>query len=110
MRRFLSSGIVWLTSVSLAIAGEPTVDQSSVSSLPTFAQSKPAVDGVNGKLQVYGGAGQNNSVSISSFPGLAPQATSNNVWNGIGGATGTITVPLSHSFCAPVDLGSGAFS
>lgn len=50
--------------------------------------------------------------TLSAFqasPGLPPRATSNNVWNGIGGATGTISVPIGHSFGAQVDLGSGAF-
>jgi len=95
--------------VSTSVYAADATDQSSVSSFQSFAQSKPAVDGVNGKLQVYGGAGQNNSVNISSFLGLAPLATSKNVWNGIGGATGTITVPIGHSFGAQLDLGSGAF-
>ncbi len=97
---------------SLAISGAALADEA-VSSLPMLSTitsgTKPAVDGVNGKLEVYGGAGQNNSVSISSFPGLAPQANSNTVWNGIGGATGTISVPIGHSFGAQLDLGSGAF-
>ncbi|MFM8860652.1 MAG: hypothetical protein ACKOEW_11310 [Methylocystis sp.] len=105
----MKASLLGFVTALLVSASVYAADQSSVSSLPTFAQSKPAVDGVNGKLQVYGGAGQNNSVSVSSLPGLAPQATSNNVWNGIGGATGTITVPLSHSFGAQVDLGSGTF-
>ncbi len=82
------------------------------SSLPMITAmtsgEKPAVDGVNGKVQVHGGAGQGNSVSISGIAGLSP-AQSQTVWKGIGGATGTITVPIGHSFGAQVDLGSGAF-
>ena len=85
----------------------------SDTSLPFFAAinsgTKPAVDGVNGKMDVFGGAGQSDSVSISSFPGLSPRAQSNTVWKGIGGGAGTITVPLGHAFGAQLDLGSGAF-
>jgi len=69
---------------------------------------KPAVDGVNGKLTVYGGAGQGNSINIAGIPGLSP-ARSSTVWKGVGGAIGTISVPLGHSFGGQLDLGSGAF-
>ena len=84
--------LLLLSSVS-AIA-EDTAPASSASSLPLItvmtSGTKPAVDGVNGKLDVYGGAGQGNSVSISGIPG-------------------TISVPIGHSFGAQIDLGSGAF-
>ena len=105
-----AASLLVLSSVS-AIAAD-TASPSDASSLPMITAmtsgSKPAVDGVNGKVQVYGGAGQGNSVSISGFPGLSP-AQSQTVWKGIGGATGTITVPIGHSFGAQIDLGSGAF-
>jgi hypothetical protein len=48
-----------------AIADD-TGSSSSASSLPMItamtSSDKPAVDGVNGKVQVYGGADQGNSV------------------------------------------------
>ncbi len=109
MLRLATSVFALLALISGPLAAEQAQDGSSVYVLPTFAQTKPAVDGVNGKIEVYGGAGQNNSVNISSFPGLAPTADSKTVWNGIGGAAGTITVPIGHSFGAQLDLGSGAF-
>jgi hypothetical protein len=111
MKKFLSvlSLAAFISPLAFA-ADAPPLAGSTVSPTPLFVTStKPAVDGVNGKLQVYGGVGQNNSVSISSFLGLAPQAESKTVWNGIGGATGTITVPLGHSFGAQLDLGAGSF-
>jgi len=46
--------------------------------------------------------------SIRRNPGLSP-AQSSTVWKGAGGAIGTISVPLGHSFGGQVDLGSGAF-
>ena len=97
---------------SAALASELTTT-TSITSLPLFTAinsgEKPAVDGVNGKLQFYGGASQDNSVNIANIPGLAPISNANTVWRGIGGATGTISIPLTHAFGAQFDLGSGAF-
>lgn len=71
---------------------------------------KPAVDGVNGKLDVFGGAGQSNALSINSIGELSTYgANSSANWNGIGGVVGTVTVPIGHQFGAQVDLGSGVF-
>jgi hypothetical protein len=97
---------------SVSATADDAASTGPASSLPMITAmtsgEKPAVDGVNGKVQVYGGAGQGNSVSISGIPGLSP-AQSQTVWKGIGGATGTITVPIGHSFGAQIDLGSGVF-
>lgn len=105
LRRF-SSIIAVLAFNSLAHA------DGAVSSIPMLASmtngTKPAVDGVNGKLEVYGGAGQANSVTIGAIQGLSP-VQSSNIWNGAGGAMGTISVPIGHSFGAQLDLGSGSF-
>jgi hypothetical protein len=111
MFRSIGAAIATLLLGSSALAADQvSTPVAEVSSVPFFAaSSKPAVDGVNGKMAIYGGAGQNNSVSISSFPGLAPLAESKTIWNGIGGATGTISVPLGHSFGAQLDMGAGAF-
>ena len=95
----------------LVISGFALAEDIS-STLPMLATmtngSKPAVDGVNGKVEIYGGAGQGNAVNISGIPGLSPTQFSTN-WNGTGGAIGTITIPIGHSFGAQLDLGSGAF-
>lgn len=108
MKRLLAAIGIVVGIASASMAADEDLS-SSVSSLPTFAQSKPAVDGVNGKLEILGGAAQNNSVSITSFYGLAPRAQSNGaIWNGIGGAGGAISIPIGHSFGAQIDLASGA--
>lgn len=102
--------IAALVSFGIAIAAEQTAMPSSVSLLPTFAQAKPAVDGLNGKLDVFGGAGQSNALSINSIGALSPYTSVYSLnWNGIGGAVGTVTVPLGHKFGGQIDLGSGAF-
>lgn len=97
---------------SVSALADDASSTSPMSSLPMITAmtsgTKPAVDGVNGKLTVYGGAGQGNSINIAGIPGLSP-AQSSTVWKGAGGAIGTISVPLGHSFGAQLDLGSGAF-
>ena len=102
---------LFLTGVSPALA-EESPQSNRLSPLPMLAETsgqvKPAVDGVNGKVQVYGGAGQGNALNISGIPGLSPWQSSP-TWKGIGGGTGTLTVPIGHSFGAQVDLSSGAF-
>jgi hypothetical protein len=109
LRRFATI-IVALAFSGPAMAAEQTTMPSSVSLLPTYAQTKPAVDGLNGKLDVFGGAGQSNALSINSIGALSPYATNSSAnWNGIGGVVGTVTVPLGHDFGAQIDLGSGAF-
>ena len=97
---------------NVPVLADDTVSSGTASSLPMIATmtdgTKPAVDGMNGKFTVYAGAGQGNSVNIAGIAGLSP-AQSSTVWKGAGGAMGTISVPLAHSFGAQVDLGSGAF-
>lgn len=94
-----------------ALALEQAVYETTADTLPFFAAlssgSKPAVDGVNGKLQIDGGAAQSNAVNISGIPGLSSRQSSTS-WNGIGGAIGTISVPIGHSFGAQLDMGAGA--
>ena len=104
----LSSVSLLAANAALAADQMPTPSDTS---LPFFVAinsgTKPAVDGVNGKLQIDGGAAQGNAVNISGIPGLSPLQSSNN-WNGMGGAIGTITVPIGHSFGAQLDMGAGA--
>ena len=97
---------------SVSALADDASTTNPTSSLPMITAmtsgTKPAVDGVNGKLTIYGGAGQGNSINIAGMPALSP-AQSSTVWKGAGGAIGTISVPLGHSFGAQLDLGSGAF-
>ena len=108
----IKAAISLLMLSGVSALADDTASISSVSSLPMItvmtSGKKPAVDGVNGKLTVYGGAGQGNSINIAGIPRLSP-AQSSTVQKGPGGAIGTITVPLGHTFGAQVDLGSGAF-
>ena len=102
-----------LLSTVSAVAVEQANSNSVPSApLPFFADissgSKPAVDGVNGKIQIDGGAAQANGVSISGIPGLSPSRKSSNNWNSTGGGIGTITIPIGHSFGAQLDMGAGA--
>ena len=84
MKTFKAAIFLLLLSSVLAIADDKA--SSTASSLPMITAmtsgTKPAVDGVNGKLDVYGGAGQGKSVSIYGIPGLSP-AQSQTVWKGI---------------------------
>ena len=72
----IKAAISLLLFSSVPAFADDTASSSSTSSLPMITAmtsgEKPAVDGVNGKVQVYGGAGQGNSVSISGIPGLSP--------------------------------------
>jgi len=105
-----SLSLLFLSSVSAVAADNaPSSFAPSVPMITAItSDSKPAVDGVNGKMEIYGGAGQGNSISISGIAGLSP-AQSSTVWKGIGGASGTITLPIGHSLGAQVDLTSGTF-
>lgn len=110
MLRTFCAIIVAIVSSGIAMAAEQTAMPTSVSLLPSFAQTKPSVDGLNGKLDVFGGAGQSHALSINSIGALSPYPTAaSSNWNGIGGAVGTVTVPLGRQFGAQIDLGSGAF-
>ena len=113
----LFSGVS-LLAANAALAAEQAPIPSDAF-LPFFAAinsgTKPAVDGLNGKIQLNGGASENNAVNISGISGLSPRLSPGNstrqsstYWNGIGGGIGTLTVPLGHAFGAQVDLGSGA--
>jgi len=102
--------LLLLSSVS-AIADDNALS-SSASSLPIITAmtsgTKPAVDGVNGKLEMSGGASQfysgANPISQSFQINNSPQSS----WSGAGQAIGTITTPLGHSFGLQVDMGAGA--
>ena len=63
----LKAAISLLMLSSVTALADDTASTGSASSLPMISAmtsgEKPAVDGVNGKVQVYGGADQGNSVS-----------------------------------------------
>lgn len=113
MNYFKPAFAAYLLGTVSALAIEQAVSNSAPAApLPFFADissgAKPAVDGMNGKLQIDGGVAQDNAVNISGIPGLSPSQQSVYNWKGIGGAIGTITVPIGHSFGAQLDMGAGA--
>ena len=65
---------------SVPALADDTASTGAASSLPLISAitsgEKPAVDGVNGKLTVYGGAGQGNSINIAGIPRLSPAQSS----------------------------------
>lgn len=104
------SAVIAASLITTSVFASDAPIKRSVESLPLLASTKPAVDGVNGKVDVFGGAGQSNALSVSSISALSPYVQNPSAnWNAIGGALGTITVPISHQFGAQIDLGSGAF-
>ncbi len=77
---------------------------------PLFSHSKPAVDGPNGELWLYGGAGMANAISTTPITGLSTaREVSRNNFQGISGVMGVITAPIGHDFGFQVDLGTGKF-
>jgi len=103
--------LLLLSSVSaLAVETPVPIAESSLPMITAITSaSKPAVDGMNGKVSVFGGAGQGNIIGLAGLPGFSPGYYTNE-WKGIGGAIGTITVPLGHSFGAQIDLGSAVLA
>ena len=76
----IKAAISLLMLSGVSALADDTASISSVSSLPMItvmtSGKKPAVDGVNGKLTVYGGAGQGNSINIAGIPRLSPAQSS----------------------------------
>jgi hypothetical protein len=111
----IKAAISLLLLSSVSALSDNAASTSSTSSLRMIiamtSGEKPAVDGVNGKVDVFGGLGQSNAISVMSIDGLSPYIQNPNAyWNGLGGAIGTITIPVGHQFGAQIDLGAGTFS
>ena len=104
--------ILVLSSVS-AIAADtaPPSDPSSLLMITSITSgTKPAVDGLNGELWVYGGAGMGNAISTTPITGLSiAREQSGSNFQGISGVTGVITAPIGHDFGLQIDLGTGTF-
>ena len=110
MKKFLASTVSVLLLISTAFAAEQPTTETSVVPAPLFTQSNPAVDGLNGELWVYGGAGMANAISTIPITGLAiSREESGSNFQGIGGVTGVITAPIGHDFGFQLDLGTGIF-
>lgn len=104
MKKFLAATVSAASIASSAFAAD--VD-TSVAPAPLFTQAKPAVDGVNGKAEFFGGASQAYASNGGSLPYLAsslPYNSSNSTaWYGTAGGAGTISIPVGHSFGIQLD-------
>ena len=99
---------------SVSATADDTASTGSTSSLPMITSitsgTKPAVDGLNGELWVYGGAGMGNAISTTPITGLSiAREESGSNFQGISGVTGVITAPIGHDFGLQIDLGTGTF-
>jgi hypothetical protein len=70
MKSLLIGVVMELLTATSALAGELLDLQSSVPPLHDLSQQKSEVDDVNGRMEIYAGTGQYNSVSVSNFPRL----------------------------------------
>lgn len=95
--------------ISPAVAADETGSTVSPAQAPIFTQQKPAVDGINGKVQVFGGATE--GVSLSGLPSSLSNfgGNQNYRWYGLAGGAGTISIPVGHSFGIQLDGASGLF-
>jgi len=108
----IQAAIFLLLSSSISVLADDTASTVSTLSLPIITAmisgAKPAVDGVNGKLELSGGANNfYSSVNPISSPFQLSNASQSS-WSGGGQAIGTISTPLGHSFGLQVDMGAGA--
>lgn len=104
------SALGWLAVFSSsAVAADVGQANKFVAPAPIFSQSKPAVDGLNGELWLYGGAGMGNAQSLSPTPGLAIFRETGSNLQAISGVTGVITAPIGHDFGFQLDLNTGTF-
>ncbi|HXY57641.1 MAG TPA: hypothetical protein VEH76_03585 [Methylocystis sp.] len=69
---------------------------------PVFA-SLPAVDGLNGKAEFFGGATNFYNYDIYNPTTFNPPFSYRSAWRGDGGGLGTVTFPLQHDFGVQVD-------
>ena len=86
--------LLMLSSVS-AIADDIGTSSMPDAPLPLITKmlsgEKPAVDGVNVKTDIYGGAAQSGK------------------WGGFGGGLGTLAFPIGRAFAGQVDLDAGGY-
>ena len=108
----LKAAISLLLLSSVSALADDKASTGVASSLPMIAAmtsgTKPAVDGVNGKLELSGGASQFYSGANPIISPFQLNNASQSSWSGGGQAIGTITTPLGHSFGLQVDMGAGA--
>ena len=58
----------------------------------------PAVDGINGKAEFFGGASDFYNYDTNNFQNFTPPFSTQNKWRGGGGGIGSVSVPLGSDF------------
>jgi hypothetical protein len=91
-----------LTGSSAAAIAADLAPLANPASQPAYLQL-PAVDGINGKAEMFGGGTNVFSPGLSSLPGYLPPFSARDEWRGFGGGAGSISAPLSHDFGAQFD-------
>ena len=91
--RLLSAAVAAISLASIAQAADLP---SRIAPLPVFTQL-PAVDGLNGKLELFGGGfGQNVQDPFNAF-------STQSSWRATGGAAGSISLPVGREFGVQFD-------
>jgi hypothetical protein len=92
-----------------ALASIAFPSSGAAADLPSFKEPPapiftklPAVDGINGKAEFFGGATDFYNYDVNNFRDFPPYAVRNN-WRGGGGGIGTVSVPLGTDFGLQVD-------
>jgi hypothetical protein len=92
-----------LTTVALASAAMAADPRYAAPPPPPVFTRLPAVDGINGKAEIFGGASNFHNYDVRNFHNFThPYATRNN-WRGGGGGIGSLSAPLGHDFGVQVD-------
>jgi hypothetical protein len=94
--------------VALAAIAWPSIAASA--DLPSYKEPPapiftklPAVDGVNGKVEVFGGATDFYTYDVRNFNNFTPPFATRNSWRGGGGGIASLSAPLGSDFGVQVD-------
>ena len=69
---------------------------------PVFTRL-PAVDGINGKAEIFGAGADFSNYDVNGFNSFTPPFATRSNWRGGGGGIGSISAPLGHDFGVQVD-------
>ena len=93
---------------ALATIAWPSI--GSAADLPSYKEPPaplftklPAVDGINGKAEIFGGASDYYDYDINNFKNFTPPFATRNLWRGGGGGIGSLSAPLGSDFGVQVD-------
>ena len=92
-----------VTIAIVACSGLASAADFGVLSAPPAFTQLPAVDGVNGKAEIFGAGSDFYNYDINGFRSLTPPFATRNDWRGGGGGIGSLSAPLGHDFGVQVD-------